>query len=201
MCDSYGRFNSKRRPKNGRHAFSVDSPPKVRLEDRWLFSDPSAAHDTLPFYCTMLGHEESRVSVAYIENWRNGGKKRSACLRCWFATEGTTGRHITLHRSFCCTRYFTVLLYYARTWRISSFSSLYWKLTKRRQKIGRHAFYAIAYTNSNFSAILQSFWRVWSWNLGFLFVSPYLKGMQSFIGRDHPVVELLGIMVLVCREM
>jgi len=22
----------------------------------------------------MLGHEESRVSVAYIENWRNSGK-------------------------------------------------------------------------------------------------------------------------------
>ena len=37
--------------------------------------DPSAAHDTLAFYCTMLGHDESRVSVADIENRRNGGKK------------------------------------------------------------------------------------------------------------------------------
>ena len=54
--------------KNGRPAFSVDSPPKVRLEDELLFSDPSAAHDTLAFYCTMLGHEEIPVSVASIEN-------------------------------------------------------------------------------------------------------------------------------------
>ena len=29
-----------------------------------------------------------------------------------------------------------------------------------------------------------------------LFVSYYLKGMQSFIGRDNLVVELLGIMSL-----
>jgi len=37
--------------------------------------DPSATHDTLRFYCTMSGHEESRVSEADIENRRNGGKK------------------------------------------------------------------------------------------------------------------------------
>ena len=37
--------------------------------------DPSAAHDTLDFYCTMSGHDESRVSAADIENRRNGGKK------------------------------------------------------------------------------------------------------------------------------
>ena len=37
--------------------------------------DPSANHDTLQFYCTMLRHDESRVSVADIENRRNGGKK------------------------------------------------------------------------------------------------------------------------------
>ena len=50
------------------HAFAVDSPPKVRLEDRSLFMDPSATHDTLQFYCTMLGYEQSRILVAYIEN-------------------------------------------------------------------------------------------------------------------------------------
>ena len=44
--------------------------------------DPSAAHDTLAFYCTMLGHEESRVSVADIENSMQAAKKWSACLRC-----------------------------------------------------------------------------------------------------------------------
>ena len=67
-------------------------------------------------------------------------KKRSACLLCWFATQGTTGRQITLQRSFCRSRYFTVLLYYARTWRISSFTGLYWKLTKWRQKYGQQDF-------------------------------------------------------------
>ena len=66
---------TKRRQKNRWHAFAVDSPPKVRLEDGSLFMDPSATHDTLQFYCTMLGYAESRVSVADIENWRNGGKK------------------------------------------------------------------------------------------------------------------------------
>ena len=54
--------------KNRRHAFVIDSPPKVRLEDKKLLSDPSAAHDTLAFYFTMLGHEQSRVLVADIEN-------------------------------------------------------------------------------------------------------------------------------------
>ena len=61
-------------------------------------------------------------------------EKRSACLRCWFATEGTIGSRITLHYCWCRSRYFTILLFYVRTWRISSFSGLYWKLTKRRQK-------------------------------------------------------------------
>ena len=37
--------------------------------------DTSATHETLQFYCPMLGHDESRVSVANIENRRNGGKK------------------------------------------------------------------------------------------------------------------------------
>ena len=60
-------------------------------------------------------------------------KKWSACLLCWFSTRGTPGRRITLQRSFCRSRYFTILLHYVRTCRISSFSGLYWKLTKRRQ--------------------------------------------------------------------
>ena len=50
--------------------------------------------------------------------------------------------------------------------------------------------------NRSVSAILQSFWWVWSWNLAPLLVSYYLKGMQSFMGRDNLVVELLGIMSL-----
>ena len=37
--------------------------------------DTSATHDTLQFYCPMLGHDESRVSVANIENRQNGEKK------------------------------------------------------------------------------------------------------------------------------
>ena len=45
-----------------------DSPLLVTLDDGYLFSNPSAAHDTLLFYCTMLGHDEARVSVADIEN-------------------------------------------------------------------------------------------------------------------------------------
>ena len=64
----------------------------------------------------------------------NAANKWSACLLCWFSTKGTSGIRITLQRSFCRSRYFTVLFYYAKTWRISSFSGLYWKLTKRRQK-------------------------------------------------------------------
>jgi len=67
-------------------------------------------------------------------------KKWSACLLCWFSTKGKTRRRITLQRSICCSRYFSVLLYYVRTWRISSFSGWYWKSTKRRQKNCRHAF-------------------------------------------------------------
>ena len=67
-------------------------------------------------------------------------KKWLACPLCWFSTKVQSGRRITLQRSFSRSRYFTVLLYYARTWRISSFSGLYWKLTKRRQKNGQHAF-------------------------------------------------------------
>ena len=59
-------------------------------------------------------------------------KKRSPCLLSWFSTKGKTGRRITLQRCFCRSRYFTVILYYGRTWRILSFSGWYWELTKRR---------------------------------------------------------------------
>ena len=37
-------------------------------ESRVSVANPSATHDTLQFHCTMSGHEESRVSEADIEN-------------------------------------------------------------------------------------------------------------------------------------
>ena len=76
----------------------------------------------------------------------NAAKQWSAGLLCWFSTKGTTGQQITLQRSFCCSRYFSLLLCYDRTWRNSSFSGWYWKLTKWQQKNGQHAFYAIGKT-------------------------------------------------------
>ena len=51
-------------------------------------------------------------------------------------------------------------------------------------------------TNRSFSAILQSFRWVWSWNLAHHFFSYYLKGVKRFMGRDDLVVELLGILSL-----
>ena len=45
--------------------------------------DTSATPDTLQFYCTMPGHDESRVSVAYIENRRNGGIKMVGMASPW----------------------------------------------------------------------------------------------------------------------
>ena len=88
----------------------------------------------------LLGHEESRVSVADIENWQSGGKKWLACLLCWFSTKGKTGGWITLQWFFCRSRYFGLILCYIRTWRFSIFSGWYSKNVEMAAKNGQHAF-------------------------------------------------------------
>ena len=96
-------------------------------------------------YFTVLLYYARTWRISSFSGWyckidETAAKKRMACLRCWFSATWKTGRRITLQRCFCRSRYFTILLYYVGTWRISSFSGLYWKLTKRRQKNGKNAF-------------------------------------------------------------
>ena len=115
-------------------------------------------------------------------------KKRSACLLCWFATQGMTGRRITLQRCFCRSRYFTILLYYVRTWRISSFSGLYWKLMKWRQKHGWHAFYAIGMTG-RWITLERSFWLSFYFRFLFYYVRTwYIPSFSSWIQKMDETV-------------